>query len=156
MNEYIKHMRKLIGHERLQIVGASVIIHKNGKLLLQKRRDNGCWGYHGGGVELGENVEEAAKRELTEETGLTAKTIELLGVFSGKEGFFTYPNGDLVSIVDVVYLCDDFSGEMMTCTSETTDLRWFDIDSLPDNLSPPVKPALAKCVEILKDRLTAE
>jgi 8-oxo-dGTP pyrophosphatase MutT (NUDIX family) len=143
-------MRQHIGHERLLIVGASVIVHKGGKLLLQKRRDNGCWGYHGGCVELGENVEEAAKRELYEETGLTARLLEMFGVFSGKEHLFTYPNGDKVSIVDVVYLCEDFSGEPISETDETTDLQWFPLDDLPENLSPPTKPALARCVEMLK------
>jgi len=60
------------GKKPFHLFGASVIIHKNGKILLQQRRDNKCWGYHGGRVELGEVVEEAVKRELFEETGLTA------------------------------------------------------------------------------------
>ena len=110
MTEYIKSMRKHIGHERLLIVGASVFIHKNGKLLLQKRKDNGCWADHGGCCELGETVEETAKRELLEETGLTACSLELLGVFSGKELFYTYPNGDMVSNVNIAYLCENFIG----------------------------------------------
>ena len=134
------------------IVGASVIIHKNGKLLLQKRSDNGCWGYHGGCVELGETVEDAAKRELFEETGLVANSIELLGIFSGKELFYTYPNGDKVSIIDIAYLCEDFIGEMTSQTNETDELKWFEIDGLPDNISPPVVPVITRCVEIIKGR----
>ena len=35
MIKYTKNMRKYIGHERLLIVGASVFIHKDGKLLLK-------------------------------------------------------------------------------------------------------------------------
>lgn len=97
MTDYIKSIRKHIGHERLIVVGASVFIHTDSKLLLQKRKDNGCWADHGGCCELGETVEETAKRELFEETGLTANSLELLGVFSGKELFYTYPNGDMVS-----------------------------------------------------------
>ena len=152
MNEYIKNMRKYIGHERLLIAGASVVIHKNGMLLLQKRKDNGCWGYHGGCVELGESTEATAKRELFEETGLSANSMELLGVFSGEELLYTYPNGDKVSIVDTVYLCDDFTGALLTETSETTDLQWFTIDALPENISLPVKPVIKRCVEVLKTR----
>ena len=64
MIEYIRNMRKYIGHERLLIAGASVIVYKGGNVLLQKRKDNGCWCYHGGCIELGEAVEETAKREL--------------------------------------------------------------------------------------------
>ena len=125
MTEYIKSMRKYIGHERLLIVGAGVFVHKNGNLLFQKRKDNGCWAAdHGGCCENGETVEETAKRELFEETGLIANSLTLLGIFSGKELFYTYPNGDMVSNVNIAYLCDDFSGEMITQTNETTDLRW--------------------------------
>jgi 8-oxo-dGTP pyrophosphatase MutT (NUDIX family)/ribosomal protein S18 acetylase RimI-like enzyme len=153
MTEYIKSMRKHIGHERLLIVGASVFIHKDGRLLLQKRKDNGCWGDHGGCCELGETVEETAKRELLEEAGLTACSLKLLGIFSGKDLFYTYPNGDMVSNVNIAYLCEDFIGELLTQTNEITDLRWFSVDALPDNISPPVKPALVRCVEVLRERM---
>lgn len=152
MTDYVKTMRKHIGHERLLIVGGSVIVHDGGKVLLQLRKDNGCWGHHGGCVEPGETVEETARRELLEETGLTARSLELLGVFSGRELFYTYPNGDMVANNDVVFLCEDFSGEMLTETNETADLRWFSFDSLPDNLSPPITKPLLECIEMLKRR----
>ena len=152
MIEYIKNMRKYIGHERLLIVGASVFVHKDGRLLLQKRKDYGCWGDHGGCCELGETVEETAKRELLEETGLTACSLELLGVFSGKELFYTYPNGDMVSNVNIAYLCENFTGDTINQTDETTDLKWFGLDELPENISPPVIPALKRCVEVLRER----
>ena len=149
MIEYIKTMRKYIGHERLLIVGASVFIYKDGRLLLQKRKDNGCWGDHGGCCELGEAVEETAKRELYEETGLIANSMELLGVFSGKDLFYTYPNGDMVSNVNIAFLCEDFSGDFLHETDETDDLQWFPFDKLPENISPPVLPAMNRCVEAI-------
>ena len=149
MTQYIKSMRRHIGHERLLIAGASVIVHKDGKLLMQKRKDNGCWSAeHGGCCELGETVEETAKRELREETGLIANTMELLDVLSGKELDYTYPNGDMVSNVCVDYMCDDFTGELMRQTEETTELQWFGLDELPSNVSPPTIPALKRCVDL--------
>ena len=104
-------MRELVGSRPIMQCGASVIlVNERGELLLQQRADNGMWGYHGGSVELFENVEEAARRELTEETGLTAGQMTLFGVFSGPELAYVYPNGDAVSNVDVVYLCRDYTG----------------------------------------------
>lgn len=65
MSEYILDLRKTVGHRPLLQVGASVIVvDSEGRMLLQKRRDNGLWGYAGGSVELDEEVEKAAMREL--------------------------------------------------------------------------------------------
>ena len=94
MSEYIKYIREKVGRDRIIVVGSGVFVYKDGKLLLQRRRDNNSWAIHGGIVDIGEIVEEAAKRELKEETGLTANKLELFGVFSGKNMIYTYPNGD--------------------------------------------------------------
>ncbi len=129
-----------------QSCGASVIIYKDNRVLLQQRKDNKCWGYHGGKVEYGEIVEAAAKRELLEETGLTANRLVLFDVFSGPDMKYTYPDGNTVSIIDIVYLCNDYSGDLKPQASEVLDLQWFDIDQIPANLSPPIKPALRRFV----------
>jgi 8-oxo-dGTP pyrophosphatase MutT (NUDIX family) len=113
---YTEEIRKKVGHDEIIGVGAGVFIYKEGKVLLQKRRDNYCWSMHGGGVEIGESVEEAAKRELFEETGLIADNLELLGLFSGEDMRYTYPNGDKVSIIGINYICSDFSGELLSET----------------------------------------
>ena len=125
-----------------QLCGASVIIYRDNKVLLQKRKDNKCWGYHGGRVELAEKVEEAAKRELLEETGLTANKMELFGVFSGSELHHIYPDGNEVYIIDIVFLCNDFSGKPVFQEEECLDLQWFEFDNIPENFSPPIIPAL--------------
>jgi len=136
MSEYIRMMREKIGHSPLLICGASVIVYKNGKVLLQKRKDNGCYGYAGGCVELYEEVEQAAKREMFEETGLTALKLELFDVFSGEDMTYIYPNKDKVSIIDIVFICTNFTGDVITSTNETTECKWFSIDNLPKNISP--------------------
>lgn len=136
---------------KFQLTGASVILYKNGKILLQQRRDNLCWGYHGGGVEPGERVEDAAKRELFEETGLVANSLKLYGVFSGPNHHHVYPDGNEADIIDIVYTCDEFSGEESGQESEVNDLRWFDFDSIPTNLSPVIKDALLQFIKEMKD-----
>ena len=138
MTEYIKSLRKIIGHATILQCGACVIVvNESGELLLQKRRDNNCWGFHGGSVELDEVVEEAAKRELFEETGLIADSLEFFGVFSGAEMHYVYPNGDEVSNVDHAYICRSWSGEMKPELSEVGELRFFGLNELPANISPP-------------------
>lgn len=148
MSGYIMDLRKIVGHRTLLQVGASVIVeNEDGQILLQKRKDNHCWAYAGGSVELDEVVEDAAKRELFEETGLTARTLELYGVFSGKETHYVYPNGDEVSTVDIVYVCRDYTGDLRAQESEVDELVFFDIDRIPEEISPPIRAILKKWVE---------
>ena len=46
---YIKEMRKEEGHAPLMVISCGVIIENGkGEILLQKRRDNGCWALPGG------------------------------------------------------------------------------------------------------------
>ncbi|MEG0996331.1 MAG: NUDIX domain-containing protein [Clostridia bacterium] len=92
MSGYIMDMRRRVGAIPLMQCGASVIVeNERGEILLQLRTDNGMWAYTGGSVELYERVEDAAARELEEETGLIAEELTLLGVFSGEEMRYTYP-----------------------------------------------------------------
>src|SRR5438105_3655560 len=61
---------------RVQGAAGVLLIDECGWILLQLRDANGAyphhWGTVGGKVERGETVEEAARRELTEETGYVA------------------------------------------------------------------------------------
>ena len=140
---YIMDLRKVVGHRPLLQVGASVIVvDECGRILLQLRSDNNTWGYAGGSVEIDEKVEDAAKRELYEETGLIAKELTLLGVFSGKDMHNIYPNGDEVSNVDIVYICKSYEGELKCQTGEVENLKFFDISALPDNIFKPNLPAI--------------
>lgn len=133
--DYIKYIREKVGNDILIMVGCGAFIYKDGKVLLQKRRDNGCWGSHGGYMEIGETTEETVRREVFEETGLIAGELEFLGVYSGPDMIFSYSNGDNVCLVNIVYICQDFSGEMLNETEETLELKWFDIDNLPNEFS---------------------
>ena len=144
MADYIMDLRELVGHRPLLQVGAGVIVvDGGGRVLLQRRSDNGCWDYAGGSMELGEEAEETARRELLEETGLTARSLELLGVFSGRDMHYVYPNGDEVYNVDFVFFCRDWSGALQCQEGEVEELRFFPWDQLPADLSAPIRTRLA-------------
>ncbi len=142
---YITEIRKLVGHAPVMLCGGSVIVEdEKGRVLLQRRRDNGLWGYAGGAVEMGEAVEDAARRELFEETGLIADELTLFDAFSGPETRFTYPNGDEVFFVDVVFLCKRYHGSLCAQPEEVAELRFFPVDALPEDLSGPIAKPLLK------------
>jgi 8-oxo-dGTP pyrophosphatase MutT (NUDIX family) len=112
--DYILQLRQYIGHRPILMVGAAILVlDEEHRLLMMKRTDSGCWGLPGGSTEPGEHVEEAAKRETLEETGLQIVEMELFGVFSGPELYYRYPNGDEVYNVTVVYLSSGWHGDVI-------------------------------------------
>ncbi|KAF0109072.1 MAG: MutT/NUDIX family protein [Anaerolineaceae bacterium] len=147
MMEHIQFLRKHVGHAPLLMVGAAtLIVDEQNRLLLLHRSDNDCWGPPGGAVELGEVVEDAARREVREETGLELGDLSLFGVFSGPELFYVYPNGDEVYNVTIVYLARFPEGHVRL-NGEHTAWDWFAPADIPENVSPPIKPVITKFVE---------
>ncbi len=84
------------------------------------------WALPGGFVEEGEQVVEAAPRELAEETGLQVGELRLLGVYDtpGRD-----PRGWTVS---VVYLARVQSEATVVGADDASDARWFAADGLPE------------------------
>ena len=80
-------------------------------------------------------LEETARRELLEETGLTAGTLERYDVYAGPEEHYFYPNGDEVYNVEFFFSCRDWSGALKRQEEEVEALRFFALDALPDGLS---------------------
>lgn len=139
---YIMDLRKIVGHRALmQCAGSVIIENEKGEILLGRRTDNHLWGYAGGSKEVGETVEDCARRELAEETGLIAGEMAFLCVNSGPEAHYVYPNGDEVDNVEIVYVCRKYHGEIQRQEEELEDLRFFPIDSLPE-ISPPIRPVI--------------
>ncbi|MCA1322443.1 NUDIX hydrolase [Bacillus tianshenii] len=132
-------MRKFIGHETLMTVGCGIIIEDNGHILLQHRTDEDNWCIPGGMMEIGETFEEAAKRESLEETGLTASGLELFGIYSGKDCFVEYPNGDKVFSVQMIFISKQFTGSLKQKDIESREHRFFSKTDLPANINPRQK-----------------
>lgn len=146
---YIQELRKLVGNQPLILVGCSLLLFdREGRILLLRRQDNGGWGPPGGALELGETVEQAARREAFEEAGLVVGALRLFGVFSGPELFYEYPSGDQVYIVDVVFsaLCPEAAP--VVDPREHSEARFFPVSEIPEKISPPVKPIIKRVQEI--------
>jgi len=137
---YIQELRSLVGRRPLILVGAEVMIFdQEGQLLLQHRSDDNTWDLPGGYMEMGETIEENARREVKEETGLDLGAMTLFGIYSGKDYFYTCPNGDQVCAVIVVYLTHEGTGRLAADGEESTEVRYFPADHLPDEILPPMR-----------------
>lgn len=142
---YIMDLRAYVGHRPLIQVGAAVLVEdREGRLLLQRRTDDNFWSFSAAGsMEPGESAEETACRELLEETGLTARSLKLLGVYSGKDEHHIYPNGDEVYNVEFFFSCRDWSGALRCQEEEVAELQFFAPDALPSGLSRGLQRRLA-------------
>jgi len=146
--DYINKLRTYVGNQPIIMVGATVLVlDTQNRLLLMKRSDNGNWGVPGGAMELGEEIEETARRELLEETSLEVEELTLFGVFSGDELYYRYPSGEEVYNVSIAYLVRDVQGDVKLLDGEHRNYRYFELGNLPENISPPIKPILRKLRE---------
>lgn len=131
---YISNLRKHIGHEPVMCSASMCILYDKEKgLLLERRSDNGEWCVPGGGLELGEDQETGLYREVKEETNLDISNPVLFTIRANVH--MVYPNQDEVYYTDIVYLVTDYQGELKP-DKESTELKWFNINELPDNIMP--------------------
>lgn len=110
-------------------VGVDTVIIKDDKVLMIKRATNpdaGKYALPGGYLDKGESAEDAAKREVIEETGLEVKIIRLIGVRSDPSRYR--------QVVQI-----GFVGEIVGGKEKPGDgvdrIDWFDPNNLPENIS---------------------
>lgn len=140
MGDYIGDLRKLIGTRPIIMCGANVILlNEKDQILLHHRIDGDWWGLPGGAMELGESLEQTAIREVYEEVGLKCGKVKLFNIYSGKELYYKYPDGDEVYNVTATYICKDYLGEIVVDLSEGTEAKFFSLSNIPSNLSSPIK-----------------
>ncbi|NWW95342.1 8ODP triphosphatase, partial [Rhynochetos jubatus] len=96
-------------------------------LLGMKKRGFGAglWNGFGGKVQPGESIEEAARRELLEESGLTVDTLQKMGQIT----FEFVGNSELMEVH--IFRADHFHGE--PTESEEMRPQWFQLDEVPFN-----------------------
>jgi len=131
-SDYIKSLRSKIGSQLIILPSvAAVISDEAGRLLLQEKSSGEGWSLPAGAIELGETPEQAIEREVLEETGLRVIRSDILAVFGGGEFRYTYPNGDQVEYLVVLFKCMT-SGEPGGFTdTETASLKYTAFDEMP-------------------------
>ncbi|WP_227938574.1 NUDIX hydrolase [Alkalihalobacillus deserti] len=140
--DYIKLLRDLVGSMPIILNSAGVIIRKQQQVLLSYRIDTNNWGIPGGYMELGETLEETAKREIQEELNLSINQMNLFHVFSGKDFYHQYPNGDKVYSIIAIYLVDSTIGEIKVDDKEISRFNYFDLNNLPVEMTKTTRQIL--------------
>lgn len=118
-------------------VGVGVIIVRDGCVLLGERMGShgaGTWALPGGHLEFGESIEDCARRETVEETGLHLEVVKPA----------PYTNDVMHQegkhYVTAFVLASAQAGEPQVLEPEKCkEWRWFRWSALPDNLFQPLR-----------------
>ena len=102
----------------------------------------GCWAFPGGFMDMDENAEDCAKRELKEETGLEVGTMRQLGAFAEVN---RDPRGRTVSVAYYAVI----EKTEVKGSDDAAQARWFPIDSIP-SLAFDHEKILAMALEKIK------
>ncbi|WP_062107413.1 NUDIX domain-containing protein [Bacillus niameyensis] len=143
---YLGQLRKVAGSQMLIAPAARAIIQDmDGKILFVKRKDNGAWVMPAGGLELHESIFDCLKREVKEETGLDVISAKLIALYTGIDYEYTNGYGDENKMFAVVFLVEQWSGQLLEETDETAEAKFFSLDELPD-----IPPLYLETIEDLK------
>ncbi len=118
---------------KIRAAGYCLIVHEE-KILLVKTRSTGKWFLPGGGVEVGEPIEEAIIRWVFEEAGIK---IEVERFLTFREIFFYYdPTGDAFQTYAMFFSCTPLTFELTEEHNEAGDESelptWVEIESLSE------------------------
>jgi 8-oxo-dGTP diphosphatase len=119
-----------------------------GKWIFVRHQNRDTWEIPGGHIERGENSDEAARRELSEETGAVDFKIECVATYSvlqnGKKGYGRLYYADIQSLGPVPDV------------SEIAEIKF--MEEMPDNLTyPEIQPHLfEKVIVYINNRLITE
>ena len=137
MGDYLKDLREKTNHMPLVLPHSVVLLFNDqGEVLLEERADDGYFDFPGGGIDIKESAEEAAIRELKEETGLVALELEFFKLYSGEITHYVYFNGDEIYGVDAVYICRKYEGKLTPQIEEVKSLKFYNLNQVPDKMSP--------------------
>lgn len=111
-------------------VGVGVVIVCNGRILLEKRKNEpgkDKWSIPGGLVELGERVEQTVIREVKEETGLEVEKPEHIDVVSNLE---MDEKGRIKYHFVIIDYFVKLKGGKLKASSDAAELRWVEFDEV--------------------------
>ncbi|MBR8642175.1 NUDIX domain-containing protein [Streptomyces tuirus] len=117
----------------LVVAASAVITDDQGRILLQRRRDNDLWALPGGGMNMDDSLPGCAVREVKEETGYDVEITGLIGTYTDPRHVIAYTDGEVRRQFNVCFRARILGGEL-TVSDESIEVRFVapaDLDALP-------------------------
>jgi 8-oxo-dGTP pyrophosphatase MutT (NUDIX family) len=117
----------------LVVAASAVIADDQGRILLQRRRDNDLWALPGGGMEMTDSLPGTAVREVKEETGFDVRITGLVGTYTDPRHVIAYTDGEVRRQFNICFTARITGGEL-AISDESTELRFIlreELDALP-------------------------
>jgi ADP-ribose pyrophosphatase YjhB (NUDIX family) len=122
-------------------VDIRAVVFREGKILMVKESIDGLWTLPGGWADVNYTPFEVAVKEVSEEAGIRVFPIRLLAVYDKTKDPEHLP--DIYHIYKMFILCED-SGENIKAGMETSDVNWFDRNSIPPLSLPRITSSQIK------------
>ena len=130
----------------VHFASAAGLVYRNGRVLLIRSERRG-WEIPGGVVEQGEEILDCLKREIYEESGITAEPRCLAGIYqrlTPKPGYGPLKGMSIPSTVNLVFICD-WTGGQERVSDESLEVGWFSPEEAEQMVtSPHIRKALAE------------
>lgn len=110
-----------------------VVVDQDGRILLQRRTDNGMWALPGGKHEIGESLAGCGIRETREETGIDIEVVGIVGTYTSPGHVFAYDDGEVRQEYSICLLGRPIGGQLRV-SDESFEVAWFtpaETDALP-------------------------
>ncbi|MEI5100496.1 NUDIX domain-containing protein [Streptomyces sp. PmtG] len=117
----------------LVVAASAVVTDDQGRVLLQRRRDNGLWALPGGGMDTTDSLPGTAVREVKEETGLDVEITGLVGTYTDPKHIIAYADGEVRRQFNVCFTARVVGGQL-AISDESTELRFVardEVEPLP-------------------------
>jgi ADP-ribose pyrophosphatase YjhB (NUDIX family) len=123
----LKLLREEMGYAtpKVDVRGAAFV---DGRVLMVREISDGKWTLPGGWADVNQSAAECVVREISEETGFTARALKLAAVFDYQRS--NRPARHIDSIYKMFFICEVTGGEARA-SDETSEVAFFALQELP-------------------------
>jgi 8-oxo-dGTP diphosphatase len=118
------------------VAAAGIVENDQNEILLVKTFHNG-WVFPGGQVEVGENIVDAVKREIIEESGIEVEVGNLIAIYSNTGKYLWYDNVTVVPTKVMFDFVCTYKGGKLTTSEETSEVAWIPKENVMSYIQAP-------------------